>query len=115
MKRTDEILQEYRKVKKLKHEDIAKNLKISRTHLINIFTGKRKAKGNTLEEIMDFLEVSNEDRSLIYEYEEFTTASEGFQMRYFSLEKENEALKKKLDKHERLEKLDKILDEFYRG
>lgn len=115
MRSTDQIIEVYRKNRKITQEDLAKSIGMSRPHLSNALNEKRNFSNETLQKIMDFLDISNQDRAEILEYEDFRKCPDSFQTKYFILEKKLEAAERKIQKYESggLKELDDILENYY--
>lgn len=113
MKRTDQILEEYRKKMNLTQEKLAEMVELSRPHLSHILTGNRHPKPETLEKLLDALNVSDEDRNEVYFYEAFAKTPEYFQDEFFTMSNKVARLEKELEKYKKLEELRRILEVYF--
>ena len=87
MRATAEILDEYRKKRRLTQEELAEKSGISRPHLAHILLGNKRPKEKTLYTLMDVLEIEDEDRADILLYEEFLSCPALFRERFTAMEK----------------------------
>lgn len=113
MKRTDQILEEYRKKKNITQEKLSELVGLSRPHLSHILTGNRHPKSDTLEKLLNALNISDEDRNEIYFYEAFAKTPEYFQDEFFAMSNKLARLEKEIEKYKKLEELKRILEVYF--
>lgn len=116
IRRTENILEEYRQRKNFSQEELAGKLGMSRSYIAGILTGSRNPSKKTLEKMFEILEIEDGVKAEIEIYEAFKKAPPLVQYNFFDMQNtlikkdiEIERLNIEISEFKELEKLKTIL------
>lgn len=112
MRRTDQILEEYRRAQGLTQEKLAELSGVSRPYLAHILTGNKHPHEATLQKLLSALNISEEDKADIYFFEAFRKTPDDFQDQYFFMANKVSKLEKEVERYRKLDGLKKILEDY---
>lgn len=119
MRRTENILEEYRQKEGLSQEELAKKLEMSRAYIAGILTGSRNPSQKTLDKMCKVLKIEDSMKAEIELYEAFRKAPALVQYNYFDMQHklvqkdiELDNFKSKLDEYKDLDELKSILSNY---
>ncbi|MBN1469515.1 MAG: helix-turn-helix transcriptional regulator [Fusobacteriaceae bacterium] len=104
LKRTEEIIKEIMKEKKITQDELADKSGLTRPYVTGILSGGRKMSQKTIEKICSALEVNKDTRELIAFYELYNQAPASVQMKFFDNFSNFDKMEAKLRGYEKLDK-----------
>lgn len=120
MRRTENILEEYRQRKNFSQEEFANKLGMSRSYIAGVLTGSRNPSKKTLEKMFEVLGIEDTIKAEIELYEAFKKAPPLVQYNFFDMQSqlakkdiEIESYKMEINSFKRLEKFKSIMDNYY--